>query len=61
MILNTPKLFDSSQLMNDLLDSPDRFRDHISRYTTSVASTVLYGMRTPSADQGYIKDLLEVQ
>ncbi|KAL4935969.1 hypothetical protein BDV06DRAFT_205916 [Aspergillus oleicola] len=51
--------FDSLQLLNDMLDSPDDFSRHIQRYTTSVASTVLYGWRTPSANKGYVRDLIQ--
>ncbi|KAJ0420303.1 putative cytochrome P450 oxidoreductase [Aspergillus carlsbadensis] len=51
--------FDSLQLLNDMLDSPENFSLHIQRFTTSVASTVLYGWRTASAEQGYVKDLIE--
>lgn len=54
------QLFDSTQLMNDLLVEPDRFVAHLQRYTTSVASTVLYGMRTSTADNGYVNDLMDV-
>jgi hypothetical protein len=46
--------------MNDLLHDPDRYVDHLQRYTTSVASTVLYGMRTSTAENGYVKDLMDV-
>ena len=46
--------------MSDLLNDPGRYVDHLQRYTTSVASTVLYGMRTSTADNGYVKDLMDV-
>jgi hypothetical protein len=46
--------------MNDLLHDPGRYVDHLQRYTTSVASTVLYGMRTSTAENGYVKDLMDV-
>ncbi|OCK75418.1 cytochrome P450 [Lepidopterella palustris CBS 459.81] len=51
--------FDSTQLLNDMLDTPDDFSRHIQRYTTSVASTVLYGWRTTSGGQKEIKDLMD--
>jgi hypothetical protein len=31
--------------MNDLLDSPEGFYDHIRRYTASVATSLTYGYR----------------
>ncbi|OAL50319.1 putative cytochrome P450 [Pyrenochaeta sp. DS3sAY3a] len=49
---------DSLQLLNDMVDSPEKFSNHLQRYTTSIASTVLYGWRTPSIDTGYVKDLI---
>ncbi|KAF2186188.1 putative cytochrome P450 [Zopfia rhizophila CBS 207.26] len=52
------KTFDSTQLLNDLLDNPQNFSRHLQRYTTSVASTVLYGWRTAEGGRGYVKDLM---
>lgn len=37
-------------LMNNLLDSPDAFFDHIRRFTASVASTLVYGQRASTID-----------
>lgn len=51
--------FESLQLMNDLLEHPGNWVAHLQRYTASIASTVLYGWRTPKTDTGYIKDLIE--
>ena len=31
--------------MNDLLESPEGFYDHVRRYTASVASSLTYGYR----------------
>ncbi|KAH6718660.1 cytochrome P450 [Leptodontidium sp. MPI-SDFR-AT-0119] len=53
------QVFDSKQLMSDLLNDPDQYVKHLQRYTTSVASTVLYGMRTSTSDNGYVKDLMD--
>ncbi|KAF2491734.1 cytochrome P450 [Lophium mytilinum] len=50
--------FDSTQLLNEMLDVPDDFSRHLQRYTTSVASTVLYGFRTTSSG-GRVKDLMD--
>ncbi|KAJ8117752.1 hypothetical protein OPT61_g1127 [Boeremia exigua] len=49
---------DSLQLLNDMIDTPEKFSSHLQRYTTSIASTVLYGWRTPNVDAGYVKDLI---
>lgn len=35
-------------LMNDLLETPDDFFNHISRYTASVATSTVYGFRAPT-------------
>ncbi|KAH7351469.1 putative cytochrome P450, partial [Pyrenochaeta sp. MPI-SDFR-AT-0127] len=51
--------FDSIQLLNDMLDVPEDFSRHLQRYTTSVASTVLYGWRTSDARKGYVQDLMD--
>ncbi|PVH76700.1 putative cytochrome P450 [Cadophora sp. DSE1049] len=53
------QIFDSKQLMSDLLNDPEQYVKHLQRYTTSVASTVLYGMRTSTSDNGYVKDLMD--
>ncbi|OQV00138.1 hypothetical protein CLAIMM_05676 [Cladophialophora immunda] len=35
----------------DLLSSPDKFEDHLKRYTTSVGYTIAYGMRIRSIEE----------
>lgn len=37
--------------MNQLLVDPDNFSTHLSTYTTSVASTVIYGLRSTDNDE----------
>ncbi|KAL6241591.1 hypothetical protein RBB50_011614 [Rhinocladiella similis] len=51
--------FDSLQLMHDMLESPESWVANIQRYTASIASTVIYGWRTPNVNTGYVKDLIE--
>lgn len=34
--------------MNDLLDDPEGFYDHVRRYTASVASALAFGHRGPT-------------
>ncbi|EXJ71840.1 uncharacterized protein A1O5_04341 [Cladophialophora psammophila CBS 110553] len=55
------QLFDSIQLLNDLLDDPGNWVGHFQRYSASIASTLLYGWRTPNTGTGYVKDLIEVR
>jgi len=47
--------------MHDLLTEPKMFENHLQRYTASIASTVIYGWRTPTAGNTHITDLLEVE
>lgn len=44
------QLVETLQLCVDLLDSPERFFDHIKRTTSSVASSLSYGFRISSID-----------
>ncbi|OCK86350.1 cytochrome P450 [Lepidopterella palustris CBS 459.81] len=55
------QMFDSTQLLNDMLDNPGEFSRHRQRYTTSVTSTVIYGWRITSGGQKEIKDLMAKQ
>ncbi|EXJ76279.1 uncharacterized protein A1O5_00787 [Cladophialophora psammophila CBS 110553] len=54
------QIFDSIQLMHDMAEHPSNWVGNLQRYTASIASTVLYGWRTPNVNTGYIKDLIEV-
>lgn len=40
--------FRATLLMNDLLQTPEDFFDHICRYTASVATSLTYGFRAPT-------------
>lgn len=55
-----PKAFDSLQLLNDLLERPEDWVNHVQRYTASVSTALLYGWRTPKTATGYVRDLLTV-
>lgn len=46
--------------MSDLLEDPDRWLAHFKRFTTSVASTIIYGFRTTDPDIGYVGGLMKV-
>lgn len=48
------------ELLSKILDRPSDFRVHIMRYATSIASSIAYGLRFPSADDPDIKNLIEV-
>jgi len=48
--------------MHDLLGDPDNFSKHLSTYTTSIAMTIIYGLRNSedSADAQVVADLKDV-
>ncbi|OAG03879.1 cytochrome P450 oxidoreductase-like protein [Paraphaeosphaeria sporulosa] len=41
---------EASQLMHDLLNTPEDFFNHVKRVTASVASIVIFGFRAPTPD-----------
>ncbi|GME29194.1 putative cytochrome P450 oxidoreductase [Neofusicoccum parvum] len=41
---------EATVLMNDLLESPEGFFNHIRRYTASVITSLTYGQRAPTFD-----------
>ena len=43
------------QLMHDLLETPERFFDHIKRVTASTAAIVIFGHRAPTLDSFWNK------
>ncbi|KAM0323294.1 hypothetical protein ACHAQA_008886 [Verticillium albo-atrum] len=47
------------QLINDLVTEPEKWVQHVQRYTASISTALLYGWRTPVSNAGYVKDLLE--
>ena len=49
--------FESLQLLSDLIDKPTQLKNNLERYTTSIASTIAYGRRMPSANVQDLKDL----
>ncbi|OAL34597.1 hypothetical protein AYO20_06227 [Fonsecaea nubica] len=51
--------FESLQLLNEMMDGPHQFWDHVKRYTTSIGSTVTYGHRTPLLNTPTVKTLFE--
>jgi hypothetical protein len=51
---------ETKQLLVDFLNSPDNFNLHLKRFTTSLASTIVYGWRTTSVDLPQVKLLFEV-
>jgi hypothetical protein len=46
--------------MNNILRDPDRIFDYARLYTTSVASTLIYGQRVDNLDSYWFKDFFEL-
>ena len=46
--------------MNDLLDNPRGFYDHVKRYNASVASILTYGQRGPTFDSFWAHAVYDV-
>ncbi|RSL76734.1 hypothetical protein CEP51_009678 [Fusarium floridanum] len=51
--------FEVTQLLHDIVHSPQDYEHHTRRFTTSLASTIIYGWRTTSVDLPYAKRLFE--
>ncbi|KAH7110698.1 cytochrome P450 [Dactylonectria macrodidyma] len=51
--------FEVTQLLHDIAHSPQDYEHHTKRFTTSLASTIIYGWRTTSVDVSHAKLLFE--
>ncbi|KAM5383743.1 hypothetical protein ACJZ2D_001732 [Fusarium nematophilum] len=51
--------FEVTQLLHDIMHSPQDYEHHTKRFTTSLASTIIYGWRTTSVDVSHAKRLFE--
>ncbi|KAF2810345.1 putative cytochrome P450 [Mytilinidion resinicola] len=49
--------FETTQLLQDILQRPDDVSLHLKRYTTSLGSTIAYAWRTTSIDQPAVKTM----
>jgi len=52
--------FESKQMMNDFLDTPERFYQHNRRYSASVIMLVTYGHRLPTWEDPLMKKIYTV-
>ena len=52
--------FESKQLMNDFLNTPERFYEHNRRYASSVIMQVTYGYRLPTWEHPLVKRIFTV-
>ncbi|TPX18614.1 uncharacterized protein E0L32_002471 [Thyridium curvatum] len=51
--------FETTQLLHDILNFPENYQFHTKRFTTSIASTIIYGWRTTSVDLPHVKKMSE--
>ncbi|KAL1721917.1 cytochrome P450 [Schizophyllum commune] len=51
---------ESTQLAFDLLETPERFFDHISRYGNSLVLAILYGRRSPRIETPTARAIVEI-
>ncbi|KAL1753460.1 hypothetical protein FB107DRAFT_276725 [Schizophyllum commune] len=51
---------ESTQLAFDLLETPERFFDHISRYGNSLVLAILYGRRSPRIETPTALAIVEI-
>ncbi|SCV48561.1 related to O-methylsterigmatocystin oxidoreductase [Fusarium fujikuroi] len=52
---------EATQMMHQLLQSPDDWYDHVRRYSTSVILASVYGLRGPTFEHPRVKSLYHVQ
>lgn len=52
---------ESLQFLINLLETPDRYSDHLHLFTASLATTLFYGIRYTPSTGGLIADLLQVR
>lgn len=51
---------ENKQMLSGFLDQPDRFIDHIRRYTNSLTTQMVFGFRTTSINDTKLIHLYEV-
>ncbi|KAF2211351.1 hypothetical protein CERZMDRAFT_85519 [Cercospora zeae-maydis SCOH1-5] len=50
---------ENKQMLNDLVDSPNDFLQHIRRYCTALSTSMVFGWRTPSFNDPDIQQLFD--
>ncbi|KAK2784681.1 hypothetical protein FQN52_008909 [Onygenales sp. PD_12] len=51
---------ENKQMLSDMLDRPELFVQHLRRYTSSLTTQMLFGVRTCAMDDPFITQLFEV-
>ncbi|KAK4497142.1 hypothetical protein PRZ48_011592 [Zasmidium cellare] len=53
------QMLENKQMLNDLLDTPDDFLQHIRRYSNALTTSMVFGWRTPTYADAKIQQLFE--
>lgn len=54
------QILENQRMLVDLLDTPDRFIDHIRRYANSLTTQMIFGFRTTDVNDPKLLQLFEV-
>ena len=52
-------MLENKQMLNDLLDTPERFLHHIRRYSNALTTSMVFGWRTPMYEDDAMKQLFD--
>lgn len=53
------QMLENKQMLNDLLDTPDKFLEHIRRYSNALTTSMVFGWRTPTYEDPNIQQLFD--
>lgn len=53
------QMLENKQMLNDLLDTPDKFLEHIRRYSNALTTSMVFGWRTPTYEDKNIQQLFD--
>ncbi|KAI0413296.1 putative cytochrome P450 [Xylaria grammica] len=54
------QLLESQQMMFDILNEPENFKQHFRRYSNSLTTTTTFGYRVPTYEDPHFKELFQV-
>jgi hypothetical protein len=53
------QMLENKQMLNDLLDTPDDFLEHIRRYSNALTTSMVFGWRTPTYADAKLQQLFD--
>jgi hypothetical protein len=53
------QMLENKQMLNDLLDTPDDFLEHIRRYSNALTTSMVFGWRTPTYADAKMQQLFD--